>query len=255
MLYLLTLTCLLSIVFAKEDSLWTDNLRIIGGENATLGEIPYQVSMEVSNRHHCGGVIISDEWVITAAHCAVDIAPLNTTIRVGSIIREHGGEVYKVKSLTVHPNYSRIEFDYDVALIHMETKIKFNKIVNKIPMIIKDGITKNGTTATISGWGYTNASVNILSDNLLVTKVDVVDYDLCYKKYFYHHPISERMICAGWKKDIGFCGGDSGGPMTANGQLVGLVSWGAGTCANGDYPQVYSSIAKYRDYINHVTGL
>lgn len=239
--------------------------KIIGGTDAKPGEFPYQVSLMISSqysqspgidRHFCGGSIIGDQWVLTAAHCTVDMIGTSKYYSVGA-----GGidlnklEEYEVDGTWVHPMYDGESFDYDFAILHVRTPF-FDPAIGVADKSDNQYINV-GNPATITGWGVDDSG-NI-QQILKKADVKVISRNDCNDTDSYQGAVTARMICLGLPaggKDT--CQGDSGGPAVTPGQggtrvLFGNTSWGEG-CAQSQKYGVYGRVISVRDWIETTTG-
>ncbi|XP_065368217.1 trypsin-like [Calliphora vicina] len=222
--------------------------RIVNGVDTTIQAYPYQVSLQTNDGFHfCGGSIISEDIIVTAAHCMQSYKASQFKVRLGSTEYNNGGELVAVKAFKYHEGYNPTTMVNDVAVIKMATpvressKIRYIKLAEKAP--------STGTTAAVTGWGSKCFLLCITAPKILqVVEVDIVDQQQCASsEYNYGDKIKETMLCAyAVKKDA--CQGDSGGPLVANNVLVGIVSWGNG-CAWAGYPGVYCDVASVRSWI------
>ncbi|XP_034195538.2 transmembrane protease serine 9 [Osmia lignaria lignaria] len=231
-----------------------DEGRIVGGQPASIDEHPYQVSLRFNNRHICGGAIISEEWVITAAHCVQTKFIRFVSIKAGTSDLRDDGIVVFAKQIISHDNYMRRNADYDIALVRLEKPLVYSSWVRPILLApIADHYTA-GSKAVVTGWGVLRSD-GPLTDQLRKVEVPLVSNSECSELYV-TRPITSRMICAGYVnlggKDA--CQGDSGGPLVQYDKLIGIVSWGFG-CARPTYPGVYTSITALRSWITEKTGL
>ncbi|XP_005990436.1 coagulation factor IX [Latimeria chalumnae] len=236
--------------------------RIVGGHDSFPGEIPWQVHL-ISNNFKCGfcgGSIINENWVVTAAHC---LRPNeNITVVVGEFEteKEEGTEKYHdVINVIKFPKYNASEnkYNHDIALLQLKPPIEFNDYALPICLadsaFTEDVLMKSGT-ATVSGWGRL-ASGGPQPYKLQKVELPYVERTQCMSssKVMVHH----NMFCSGVRegsKDA--CQGDSGGPHATNFNgiwfLTGIVSWGEGCAAEGKYG-VYTKVSRYYKWINHVT--
>ncbi|XP_065204629.1 venom protease-like [Planococcus citri] len=250
--------------------------KIVGGQNSSLGDWPWIVAIgyrRPSNPNtlwECGGSLISDRWVITAAHCIEGIGSLVlTTARMGDLhlddlVEDGASHVdIAIEKSFVHPQYSSTMNVNDIALLRLKTPVTFTKNLRPICILTKEDYKKDdfyvNKSPFIAGWGNTQAR-GYKSDMLLETQVDVVDIPTCGKQYLaggLRSPIDSRLICASrMGKDS--CQGDSGGPLMlpvgSSYYLAGHVSYGVG-CANPNFPGVYTKVAYFTDWIKSTTNL
>lgn len=156
------LCILLTIHCAVALPRWTDdghNDRVVGGQTAEPNQFPYQVSLrsKETTRHFCGGSIIRENWILSAAHCLISRQPEEIFIVVGAHLRTEETDVYDAIEIIVHENYSRYTLQNDISLARTTTDIVFSPTVQ--PVSIGDGSYINaGLTARASGWGAIRVS-------------------------------------------------------------------------------------------------
>jgi secreted trypsin-like serine protease len=236
--------------------------RIVGGRDSRPGENPWQVSLRrgssSGSRHFCGGVIINQNWILTAAHCTEGESAGNIYVVVGDHSRSSTSEpnrgVFRASRIIENEWYDWLaDFDADIALIQLTSAISFNEDVQ--PACPPRDSQYVGETSTVSGWGTTRYGSSSLPDILKQVNLPIPTNADCERSLSSYYPsdITPGMVCAGRiperQKDA--CQGDSGGPLVVrNGErfeIVGLVSWGYG-CASG-YPGVYARVSYYADWI------
>ncbi|CAH1996464.1 unnamed protein product [Acanthoscelides obtectus] len=225
--------------------------RIIGGREASIMEYPYQASIQFFGKHQCGGSIITERFVLTAAHCIIGESKRSITVRVGSSYRNKDGKVFNVIKLFRHPEFDEETYNYDIAILQLSGAVEFGAGVRKVALPSPGTIISDGTAASATGWGrlYDEGP---LSDILQVVDLPTIKKDSCESYYSGH--LSDTMFCAGYEqggKDT--CVGDSGGPLVVSGILIGITSWG-GVCAAPGNPGVYTNVPVLRKYIDSIVS-
>lgn len=248
--------------------------RIIGGQHATPGQFPYMVSMQrrdPSNNyaHHCGGAIISDRIVLTAAHCC----PITTSKDFRILARAHkqhddpNGQAYEIKRSIRHENFSLSTMANDLGIVELVKPIKFNEFV--APIELGREFMAGDEVSVISGWGSSEVmhfaidtrSVLFQKKNMILNFQD----DARVLKFVQLNTISNMdcrrafadlnvpifnngtLCAASDKRATGICSGDSGGPLVHNNKLIGVASWAKG-CAEG-YPDGFTRVSEYLSWI------
>ncbi len=235
--------------------------RIVGGEEAKPYSRPYQVSVQSSSgSHFCGGSIIADNLVLTAAHCmeGVDGNAPNMQVRVGAhSLTDGSGQIIKVATTYTHQEYPNLS--KDVALLKLAEKIT-NKNAKAIVLADDDFFKNNvkaGTNMVVSGWG-TLTSNGQMPDKLMEVSVPYVTNNVCNAIDAYNGQVQATEMCGGLKeggKDS--CQGDSGGPLVVKKGndfvQVGVVSWGEG-CAVANKYGVYANVAQLKSWIDNAAA-
>jgi len=234
---------------------------IVGGQDARANEFPWQASIrrKATNSHFCGGSIIAERWILTAAHCMDGETAALVSVVVGDHVRNAASSVRQtldVASFRLHESYNSRTSANDVALIKTTTDIAFSADV--APVCAPD--TSNDYVyykSQCSGWGSLVSGGTCCPQTLQYVTLNVTTNTFCNNAYPGRNQISDDMICAsdnsgGTSRDS--CQGDSGGPLTikeADGtfRVVGVVSWGIG-CASG-YPGVYARVPVFNSWISN----
>ena len=244
--------------------------KVVGGVDVDIKDYPWQIALTSSptGSGFCGGSIIGDSWVLTAAHCVNGDSPSGLYIRAGaSASFASGGDSYSVNQIIVHPDYSGNSFDF--ALVEINGEFAYNSNVQKIDLIdaneIAAGVQAGGVMATITGWG-TTSSGGSLASVLQMVEAPIVENDVACGSasdsngnagQYPCTSLDESMICAGDLINGGedACQGDSGGPLVVRSAdnskwlLIGATSWGYG-CADVIYPGVWSKVSYVLDWID-----
>ncbi|XP_018401165.1 PREDICTED: trypsin-7-like [Cyphomyrmex costatus] len=226
---------------------------IIDGTPTTITKHPYQVSIHYKDELTCAGSIISERWILTAAHCVYGEKTLSVfKVRVGSTYHDKGGILIKdIASIICHKKYHPLTYDYDVALIKLSTPLTFGENIKPILLALPSMNIKTGTQTVVTGWGKTSAN-GASSEVLRTTTISITDQETCRKVYDrYHRLVTSNMICAG---DVNgekvTCQGDSGGALVGyNGLQIGIVSWGGQKCASVGFPGVYTRVPAIRQWV------
>jgi secreted trypsin-like serine protease len=236
---------------------------IIGGERAPIGAYPWQVSVGVSwiadpySAHFCGGSILSERWIITAAHCVIRTSPAKVSVTAGTNKLVPGATRRNVQLIIVHRNYNSATNDNDIALMQLVDPLPTGVFVRPVTLLTSTNesalLVKNAPLAVI-GWGATEEGGGPVRDLRHLNKLPFVPMETCNDPSAYDGRITDNMICAG--KRVGgedACQGDSGGPLTVetdtSPKLAGIVSWGEG-CARSERVGVYTRVARYVDWVN-----
>jgi len=249
--------------------------RIVGGKDAFIGEAPWQALVKEERffglwrYNKCGAVLISHNWVITAAHCNSGLFGSLQVIfgehnlkSIETIASERGlversPVVRKAKRVVMHPKYNHLTLENDLALIELDSDVDYDQHIQPICLPEK-GNDFIDSEAYVSGWGVLSYKERTLPPVLQIVKVPIMSNKKCEKMYrkAKHNLVARKTIlCAGYAfggKDS--CEGDSGGPLAvregpdARWTLAGIVSNGI-KCAEPNLPGIYTRISEYDDWI------
>uniref|UniRef100_A0A8C2C9Y7 Suppression of tumorigenicity 14a n=1 Tax=Cyprinus carpio TaxID=7962 RepID=A0A8C2C9Y7_CYPCA len=239
--------------------------RIVGGQDADVSEFPWQVSLHVKNTPHvCGASIISEQWLVTAAHCVQDDAKIKYSqpgtweAYLGLHTQKEKPKSTKrlIKQIIPHKNYNSYTYDNDIALMELDSPVTFSETIRPICLPAATDVYPAGETVTISGWGATReggGGATVLQK----ANVRIINSTVCDE--LMSGQITSRMTCAGvLSGGVDACQGDSGGPMSIFSNermyLAGVVSWGDG-CARRNKPGIYTNVPKFRAWIKEKTGV
>ncbi|KAK8390764.1 hypothetical protein O3P69_010464 [Scylla paramamosain] len=252
--------------------------RIHGGNKTRLGNYPWMAALGYKNAFTnkvdflCGGSVINERYVLTAAHCVSSKQP--DVIRLGEwdlstdldcettdtgfeFCAPEPAQDFIYEEIVSHPDYnSRGQVSDDIALIRLTTPVDFrrNRWIQPVCMPGQDfdvRATVDQRNAVVSGWGFTENGT--VSDVLLQVYLPMVDIDSCNTTY--KGRVLNEQVCFGGVKGKDSCGGDSGGPLVISASdappftLIGIVSYGPRDCGREGVPGVYTSVAKYRNWV------
>uniref|UniRef100_A0A1Q3FII4 Putative trypsin n=1 Tax=Culex tarsalis TaxID=7177 RepID=A0A1Q3FII4_CULTA len=229
-----------------------DYQRIVNGTDATIEDYPFMISLRSrTGSHSCGGSILNERWILTAAHCVDYYSTVYyQSVQVGrsDVSREVDESVHFIEDVIIHPHYNPgNSYVNDIALIRLKTPLVFSDTVQPVRLPTLKWSEVANLDVTLIGWG------RLESDGDLPTRLQQVDYfvvpnDRCNE--FHRSHIYPSHICAavpdGGK---GQCSGDSGGPLLSNGVQVGIVSWSVKPCAVAPYPGVLTKVSFFLDWI------
>ncbi|XP_034133988.1 brachyurin-like [Drosophila guanche] len=240
--------------------------RITGGTLATRNQFPYQVGLRLyvqGGAAWCGGTLISDRWIVTAAHCT-DSLTTGVDVYLGAHNQTNAKEVgqqlifVEKKNVIVHENWMAETITNDISLIKLPVPIELNEHIQPAKLPVKADSYNNysGETAIASGWGLTSDSASAVTDILQYIEVPIMKNSGCSPWYL--GLIGSTNICIKTTGGTSTCNGDSGGPLVlADGSntLIGATSFGIAFGCEVGWPGVFTRITSYLDWIEANTGV
>ncbi|XP_034047180.1 trypsin-1-like [Thalassophryne amazonica] len=237
----------------------------IVGVNADAGRWPWQASL-----HHrfvqgpeCGGSLINNRWVLTAAHCTTGTTPSQWTVYLGRLVQKGPNPNEEVRRsvtrIIQHPNFVLATYNNDISLMQLSEDVNFTDYIMPACLAASGSTFTDGTDTYVTGWGRISAAESVPSSRLRQLLLPVVGPRRCKCDYVGVSDINDNMICAGRPQGgMDACKGDSGGPMVINDGNIwtqgGIVSFGKG-CGRPNFPGVYTRVSAYEDWIkSHITS-
>ncbi|KAL2100025.1 hypothetical protein ACEWY4_004419 [Coilia grayii] len=230
---------------------------IVGGKEIKAHSKPWMGSIQVYKQHLCGGVLIANQWVLTAAHCKMGFPSLEAvTVLLGahSLKNEKNTIRVGIERCVIPPTFSADTKADDIMLMKLEDVVKVKKEkVKAVKLPKSNNDVPPHTTCQVIGWGVTDPKGTKAPDTLRGVDVAIVDRDYCDCLYNHKPAITDDMLCAANKAPMhDACKGDSGGPLECNKNFVGLVSGGKG-CGDPKKPGIYTRLSKkHMSWINKV---
>ena len=256
--------------------------RIVGGYTTAEHQFPWMAavlrSCDEEYCHICGGTIISEEWILTGAHCMQKV-PME---ELGVLVGDHSlftistsQKFIKVKEKVVHPDYNMrgnvtSPLNNDIGLLRLEYPIIFTSQISPLclPALGETGFGGNTTTldttgldivgqnATVLGWGMINDD-GVFADSLRGAEVEILPNKACNDLFGI---MTENMMCTSGANGRGTCFGDSGGPAIVKQPdgswvQVGIAAFGALSGCEKGYPSGQTVVHKYIDWIQFVTNI
>ncbi|XP_015184626.1 PREDICTED: serine protease nudel-like [Polistes dominula] len=237
-------------------------LGIVGGRTSVPEAWPYLIAMYRDGNFHCGGIILNEYWILTAAHCLVQ-AKHYYEIQAGILRRSSFSPMTQnriAKNIIIHPDYDPNLMRNDIGLIMLDKPLRFNRWVRpaclpeeKISGSIWNQVPSIDTMCVVLGWG---ALIEDGPDADQLREVGVPILSNCSDTIF--DSITE--ICAGYPmggRDA--CQGDSGGPLLCRNPkmdlsyyVAGIVSHGEG-CARPGKPGIYARVSYFLNWIKDIS--
>jgi secreted trypsin-like serine protease len=251
-----------SVAEGQRDSL---DEKIVGPGEAPAGAFPWMAALLIDGKQFCGGSLIDNVHIITAAHCTDGAEKIVAVVGTNSLKNpDSGRKVFNITrdGIFQHPDYNPNTIGYDVAILRLPERVEFTDKIRPVclPNRFYSSDTFRQKLVRVSGWGKPGDESPSINYQLKNITVAVMSNGHC--RHVFRGLVTGNQICTASKTTVSPCRGDSGGPLVIrqhapNGQpfymQVGIVSFGGSSCEQG-LPVGYSRITAFFDYISQVTG-
>jgi secreted trypsin-like serine protease len=229
--------------------------RIVGGQEADPHSWQHQVAVYINGNSFCGGSIIDESWVLTAAHCCAGVSFIDVVAGAHDLsvnepsqvrITVPGANVYQ------HEDYGQFYLTNDVCLLNLPTPLIFNDFISAVQLSTED--PPPDTIVTSTGWGKTADGPGSVNDVLKEANVPVISNEECAALY---GPITvnDKSICTGVVEGAGTCNGDSGGPLNHEGTTIGVTSFVSSAGCESGNPDGFARVSGFLDWIEATSGV
>merc|ERR1711887_37704 len=238
--------------------------RIVGGVEATPHSWPWQVALFIDDAWFCGGSIISENYVLTAAHCADGASYFDVMAGAHNVRESSEPNRVEVTSYNgwTHPLWNSNDLSGDLALVELPSPLPMNDYISASCLPATGEPPAVGSMVTVTGWGKPSDSAGGISPVLReVRDIPVMTNADCNDVYGI---VGDGVVCIDTAGGRGSCNGDSGGPLVqkaggkAAGDLwtqVGIVSFGASAGCEVGMPAGFTRTEYYLDWIKSETGM
>jgi len=267
--YPLVTTTILILLILSIASLAVCRMTISKGREAPAGFLPHMVAIKRADMPFpfCGGTLVSDRHVVTAAHCFKASAKEESTpsLQINAIpnlevvlgrvsLATSDGISVGVDQVFIHTKFNPNNYDNDIAVLKLSKSVPFNNAIKPalFPKSNSD-VKPLGTVTTISGWGFIDAQEKLIPKNLQYVNVPLIDGNECLKKNLFFN--ASIQLCAGLGNGQDSCTGDSGGPMSwwdssaKQWYLQGVISFGGTPCGGQGVVGNYVKVASYLPWL------
>ncbi|XP_030060906.1 enteropeptidase [Microcaecilia unicolor] len=231
--------------------------KIVGGSDAAQGAWPWIISLYYNGRPLCGASLLSNEWLLSAAHCVYGRNSQPSQWKAVLGLHSHLNlsspqtVTWAVDQIIINPHYNKRTKDSDIILMHLEQQVNYTDYIQPICLPKKQQEFLPGMNCSIAGWGrtdYQGSGANILQE----AEIPLITNVKCQEQ-MPEYNITKNMICGGYDEGgIDTCQGDSGGPMMCQINerwfLAGVTSFGY-ECARPHRPGVYVRVTQFVEWI------
>lgn len=225
--------------------------RIVGGEVSEPGAWPWHAAIYKNGSYACGATLITNNWLISAAHCFVNYKSTYYEVQLGMLRRKSftpHQKVYRIDRVVPHHKFNIVTLDFDIVMLRIAEPVAFDFWVRPICLPDPKRAENSGSYCTAIGWGDTGEMEDDSED---LQEVHVPLTESCKKDL-------QQWLCAGYVEGgRDACQGDSGGPLMClqedgiSWYIAGVISAGRG-CARPGTPGMYTRVVYFLDWIQQV---
>lgn len=236
--------------------------RIVNGFNSTRGQFPHQalliITLPENQTSLCGGSLLFDRWVVTAAHCTINAVSFQVHLGAHNLrnFHEAGRVIQTTNQSFTHPGYYPALLLNDIALIRLDEAVQPSEHIQPISLPIYTNYYHD-LTAIASGFGVQNTTGHV-APVLQWAPFETVNNYRCAQLFgdlVAALVLRPSILCAVGREQSSVCFGDSGGPLiTEDGLLIGVTSFVSGRGCHLGYPSAFTRVTYYLDWIRYVTG-
>uniref|UniRef100_A0A3B3DVY6 trypsin n=2 Tax=Oryzias melastigma TaxID=30732 RepID=A0A3B3DVY6_ORYME len=217
---------------------------IVGGRDAPPHSRPYMASLQIRGQHFCGGALVREDFVLTAAHCEFPV-PLTVVLGADSLEgNEASRQTFRVLRSIPHPDYNQLSSD--IMLLKLDGRARLTPEVQVLPL--NSGEVGPANRCITAGWGDIGDNRTI-ANRLQEVNVTILPQRTCQRRWGNVAVVSSMVCGVGARRFQGFCSGDSGGPMICDGAAAGVVSFSGRRCGDPRTPDVYTRVSSFRTWI------
>lgn len=234
---------------------------VLRGKRPWFEEIYFTAALHETSTGNltCGGVIIAKDWILTAASCAqhpTDLEAIAGSLFALSVtLSSNTWQRRLIDYAVVHDKYTVGEYHDNIALLHLNAPFEWTEHVRPVALPQPDAVPSGEVRFFGLGQsviGYPTTSYAFDWQRIIV---NILDWDLCRPQLPQNLKLDQQMVCTEQIARQSFCsGGDLGGPLVMereknNSLLVGIANWAYSPCGFSQYPNVYTQVSLYLDWI------
>ncbi|XP_072379697.1 brachyurin-like [Diabrotica undecimpunctata] len=236
-----------------ENSEKSSNLGIIDGQEVVPHSMPYMAAIRTEINYTtvlCGGSLISDSLVLTAARCVYGASEVEVTLGAHNLTDNEDSQVTLTStSFVIHEDYKHSGVLHDIAVIELPKAVTLNDNIAtvKLPELTDISKSYEELEASVAGWGRVNDAEQINSDVLLYQNFTIIPNIMCELSYLFQ--IQSNQLCTSGVSGKNICLGDNGSPLVLNGVQIGIASYGSVFGCSMGFPGVFTRVTSYLGWL------